>query len=133
MPSHLDAVIFDFDGVIANSEPLHYQAFADTLDGAGFSLTREDYYARYLGYDDVGAFDAVARDQGRPFDETAIAALVAVTNHVGVVINRVNLAKHARYGYGDHGDYYSRYRGYYGAGADTPGPQPRPNLKLAKR
>lgn len=65
--------------------------------------------------------------------KTAISALVAVTNHVGVVINRVNLAKHARYGYGDHGDYYSRYRGYYGAGADAPGPQARPNLTLAKR
>jgi len=77
MPSHLDAVIFDFDGVIANSEPLHYQAFADTLGGAGFSLTREDYYARYLGYDDVGAFDAVARDQGRPLDGAGITALVA--------------------------------------------------------
>ena len=33
--------------------------------------------------------------------KTAISALMNVTNHVGVVINRVNLAKHARYGYGD--------------------------------
>ncbi|MFZ5783679.1 MAG: GumC family protein [Pseudomonadota bacterium] len=65
--------------------------------------------------------------------KTAIGALLGVTNHVGVVINRVNLAKHARYGYGDHGDYYSRYRGYYGAGADAPPSPPRPPLKLAKR
>ncbi len=76
MPAHLDAVIFDFDGVIANSEPLHYQAFADTLAAAGFSLTREAYYASYLGYDDVGAFDAVARDHGRPLDAAAIRGLV---------------------------------------------------------
>ena len=46
--------------------------------------------------------------------KTAVNALLGVSNHVGIVINRVNLAKHARYGYGDHGDYYSRYRGYYG-------------------
>jgi len=77
MPAHLDAVIFDFDGVIANSEPLHYQAFADTLSAAGFALSREDYYARYLGYDDVGAFGAVARDRGRPLDAAAIQDLVA--------------------------------------------------------
>lgn len=51
--------------------------------------------------------------------KTAISALLNVSSHVGIVINRVNLAKHARYGYGDHGDYYSRYRGYYGSGIDA--------------
>ncbi len=76
MPRFLEAVIFDFDGVIANSEPLHFRAFADTLSAEGFTLSREDYYARYLGFDDVGAFDAVSRDQGRPLGAAAIAALV---------------------------------------------------------
>ena len=65
--------------------------------------------------------------------KTAIGALLGVSNHVGVVINRVNLAKHARYGYGDHGDYYSRYRGYYGSAAEVPAAPVRPPLKLAKR
>ena len=66
--------------------------------------------------------------------KTAVGALLSVTNHVGIVINRVNLAKHARYGYGDHGDYYSRYRGYYGAGADMPANVGgRPPLKLASK
>ena len=31
------------------------------------------------------------------------------------MINKVNLAKHALYEYGDYGDYYSRYNSYYGA------------------
>ena len=65
--------------------------------------------------------------------KTAVAALLGVSNHVGIVINRVNLAKHARYGYGDHGDYYSRYRGYYGSGTEMPANVSRPPLKLAKR
>jgi succinoglycan biosynthesis transport protein ExoP len=65
--------------------------------------------------------------------KTAIAALLGVSSHVGIVINRVNLAKHARYGYGDHGDYYSRYRGYYGSVAESPAPATRPPLTLAKR
>ena len=77
MPSHLDAVIFDFDGVIANSEPLHFEAFARTLADEGFSLTRDDYYARYLGFDDVGAFAAVGRDAGRPLTPQAVGAMVA--------------------------------------------------------
>jgi capsular exopolysaccharide synthesis family protein len=47
--------------------------------------------------------------------KSAVAALMGVTDRVGIVINKVNLAKHAMYEYGDYGDYYSRYRGYYGA------------------
>lgn len=46
----------------------------------------------------------------------AVGALRNVTDRVGIVINMVNLAKHALYEYGDYGDYYSRYQGYYGAG-----------------
>ena len=65
--------------------------------------------------------------------KTAVNALLGVSNHVGIVINRVNLAKHARYGYGDHGDYYSRYRGYYASGTETPAAATRPPLTLAKR
>ncbi|MFO1083548.1 MAG: AAA family ATPase [Reyranellaceae bacterium] len=65
--------------------------------------------------------------------KAAIGALLAVTSHVGIVINRVNLAKHARYGYGDHSDYYSRYQGYYGDEAEeAPKPPRRPTLKVAK-
>lgn len=37
----------------------------------------------------------------------------SVTDRVGVVINQVDLTKHVRYGYGDFGYYYSRYRSYY--------------------
>ena len=53
------AVVFDFDGVLANSEGLHYAAFRDVLDDEGVTLAEVDYYERYLGYDDRGVFDAV--------------------------------------------------------------------------
>ena len=46
--------------------------------------------------------------------KTAVSALLSVTDRVGIVINKVNLAKHALYEYGDYGDYYSRYNAYYG-------------------
>jgi polysaccharide biosynthesis transport protein len=50
---------------------------------------------------------------------SAMSALLAVTDRVGIVINKVNLAKHALYEYGDYGDYYSRYNSYYGANAQS--------------
>lgn len=69
--------MFDFDGVIANSEPLHYRAFHDVLAEAGVSLTEPDYYSRYLGYDDHGVFEAVAVDRAVVWSNGQIADLVA--------------------------------------------------------
>ena len=60
------AVVFDFDGVLANSEPLHFRAFRDVLAETGLTLTEKAYYTRYLGYDDAGAFQAIAADAHRP-------------------------------------------------------------------
>jgi len=60
----LQAVVFDFDGVIADSEPLHLRAYQAVLDGEGIPLTRDAYYTKYLGYDDIGLFSALARDRG---------------------------------------------------------------------
>jgi beta-phosphoglucomutase len=61
----LRAIVFDFDGVIANSEPLHFQAFHDLLAGEGLAISERDYYDRYLGYDDVGVFRAVGIETAR--------------------------------------------------------------------
>jgi beta-phosphoglucomutase len=72
----LQAIIFDFDGVIANSEPLHYTAFREALDEDGIALTAADYYAHYLGYDDVGVFQAIGRDRGLPMGAERVDALV---------------------------------------------------------
>lgn len=60
----LEAVFFDFDGVIADTEPLHLRAYQKVLAPYGLALSRDDYYARYLGYDDLGLFQALAADKG---------------------------------------------------------------------
>jgi len=72
----LRAIVFDFDGVIANSEPLHFRAFRDVLAARGVTLTEADYYARYLGFDDLGAFRAIARDQDRAWNEADFRSLI---------------------------------------------------------
>jgi beta-phosphoglucomutase len=73
----LRAIVFDFDGVIANSEPLHFRAFRDVLQKSGIALTERDYYARYLGFDDVGVFTTMGADRGRPWTARAVADFVA--------------------------------------------------------
>jgi beta-phosphoglucomutase len=73
----LRAIVFDFDGVIANSEPLHFRGYRDVLAGEGITLTEQDYYTQYLGFDDVGAFEAIGRKHRADWAGTQIAALVA--------------------------------------------------------
>jgi beta-phosphoglucomutase len=70
------AIVFDFDGVIANSEPLHFRAFREVLADAGAGLTESEYYARYLGFDDVGVFRAIAADRGLTWDADTIGGFV---------------------------------------------------------
>jgi HAD superfamily hydrolase (TIGR01509 family) len=77
----LRAIVFDFDGVIANSEPLHYRAFHEVLDKSGVAFPEKDYYDRYLGYDDVGVFKAVATDRGLSWTTDRIAGLVSSKAH----------------------------------------------------
>ena len=77
MTHALQAIVFDFDGVIADSEPLHLKALQQVLAEEGVVLDGDEYFARYLGYDDVGAFAALARDRGLPWNDRHVAALVA--------------------------------------------------------
>jgi len=77
MTRALQAIVFDFDGVIANSEPLHLRAFQQTLLEVGIELTASEYYARYLGYDDENMFRALAQDRGLPMDADRLQGLMA--------------------------------------------------------
>ena len=76
MSGALQAIVFDFDGVIANSEPLHLRAFQRVLGDQGLVLSAEEYYSAYLGFDDVGVFVTVARDRGVSLTEPQVEALV---------------------------------------------------------
>jgi beta-phosphoglucomutase len=72
----LKAIVFDFDGVIADSEPLHCRSFQHVLADEGIALTEAEYYGRYLGFDDAGAFRAIAADIGVQWDARRVAELV---------------------------------------------------------
>jgi beta-phosphoglucomutase len=72
----LRAVIFDFNGIIVDDEPIHFRLFQKVLGEEGIVLTEEAYYARYLGFDDRGAFTAGFRENGRPLDDTKLHRLI---------------------------------------------------------
>jgi HAD superfamily hydrolase (TIGR01509 family) len=47
-----DSILFDFDGVLADTEPVHYACWADVLAPAGIRLKWEFYRAHCIGIDD---------------------------------------------------------------------------------
>lgn len=71
------AVLFDFDGVIVNSEPLHYQAFREVLATEHIELTEEEYYRELIGFDDKGAFRHVFQIRNRPLPPKTFLSLMA--------------------------------------------------------
>lgn len=71
------AIIFDLDGTLANTEPLHYDAFARILRGEGIGLDRNDYFRRLIGFDDHDCFATVLRDNGRPVTEAGLGELTS--------------------------------------------------------
>ena len=78
----IEAIVFDFDGVIADSEKLHLRALQRVLVPLGMTITSGEYYSRYLGYDDVGTFRAIAADRGVEFDDGRVRELIAAKSVV---------------------------------------------------
>ena len=78
----IKAIVFDFDGVLADSEPLHLRAYQEVLAALGVTLTRDAYYAHYLGYDDEGVFTTVAAAQGFELDAQRLDALITEKGRV---------------------------------------------------
>jgi HAD superfamily hydrolase (TIGR01509 family) len=70
------ATLLDYNGVLVDDERVHLAAFRDALAPLGVDLGEREYFERYVGFDDVGAFRAVLRDAGRTPTDTEVRALV---------------------------------------------------------
>jgi HAD superfamily hydrolase (TIGR01509 family) len=76
-------VIFDFDGVIADTESLHHAAYNHTFAshataiGGELQISAEAYFTRYIVYGDREGFFHMLRDHGRPSDADLISRLAA--------------------------------------------------------
>lgn len=54
----MDSLIFDYDGVLANSEPLHWRSWAELLASYGLSLSWEQYLDIGRGIHDQAFLEA---------------------------------------------------------------------------
>ena len=72
----LRLVVFDFDGVITDSEPAHFEALRRTLKSIGVILSWEQYCQTYLAYSDREAVQRVLLDLHRKPTQEAINELV---------------------------------------------------------
>ncbi|MBE0537775.1 MAG: HAD family phosphatase [Phycisphaerae bacterium] len=73
----VQAVIFDFDGVVADSELLHYKAMHRVVKGRGLDIPKDVHWEKYLGYTDYENVHIVNADYGMGWDEATMAAIVA--------------------------------------------------------
>lgn len=78
----MEALIFDFDGVLVDSEPVHMQAFAEVLAGVGVHMSREEYFERYLGFDDYTCLKEAMRFHGLTLSADKVEAMAAEKTRV---------------------------------------------------
>ncbi len=70
------AIIFDLDGTLADTEPLHFEAFAAILADQGITLDRDEYFRRLIGFNDRDCFATILAENGRPAGEPRINELI---------------------------------------------------------
>ncbi|MBJ6723083.1 HAD family hydrolase [Geomesophilobacter sediminis] len=84
----LTAVIFDFDGIIVDTEPLHYKAFQEILVPLGLGYSWEEYLETYMGFDDRDAFKEAFRAGGQSLSPERLQEVMAAK--AGAFLNIVS-------------------------------------------
>lgn len=72
-----EAVIFDFDGIIVDTEPLHYKSFQQVLAPLGFEFTWQEYLDDYIGFDDRDAFREAFAANNKKLDTNQLHSLIS--------------------------------------------------------
>jgi beta-phosphoglucomutase len=63
-----DSILFDFDGVLADSEGVHFECWTAILTPLGIPLTWEDYCANCIGITDRDMLEVLAKQKTPPHD-----------------------------------------------------------------
>jgi len=71
------AVIFDLDGTLVETEPLHFAAFNEVLRGDGIEIGFDDYTARLIGLNDRDCFATVLRENRKDASDGHVVELIA--------------------------------------------------------
>ena len=72
----LRAIIFDFDGIIVDSEPIIMKLTHEMAAHEGWAVSEEEYYRDYLALDDRGIVEHLFTSHGRPVDHARVEELV---------------------------------------------------------
>ncbi len=72
----LQAVIFDCDGVLVDTEPLHYAAFQKVLGPIGLGHDYARYLELFVGFDDRDAFVHAFKEAGRELTAGTLERLI---------------------------------------------------------
>ena len=64
--SQIRAVLFDMDGVLINTEPLHYRMWKETFRGRGLEIDY-DIYKGCIGATDAFLMELIFKNYGRDF------------------------------------------------------------------
>ena len=78
----LRTVIFDFDGVITDSEILHFRAFNQVLGRYGIELTKQEYYKTYLGFNDADCYEKLIHEGLLKAGHEQISNLIEEKKHI---------------------------------------------------
>lgn len=70
------ALIFDFNGVLADDDPIHMEALRQVAQEEGMSFTDEEYLDRYLPLNDWDCFKLLFEKHSRPLDSSTLAELI---------------------------------------------------------
>jgi beta-phosphoglucomutase len=70
------ALIFDFNGVLADDDPIHMKAFHRVCAEEGLSFTEEEYLEKYLPLNDRDCFRTLYEAYGRPLEPAACDELI---------------------------------------------------------
>jgi beta-phosphoglucomutase len=69
----LRAAVFDFDGVIVDSEPLHFRSLRDALETESVLITHEEYWDHLLAHDDKSSIRLAFERRGERPDRERLA------------------------------------------------------------
>ncbi len=101
----VEAVIFDFDGIIVDTEPLHYKSFQRVLAPLGMEFTWQEYVDTYIGFDDRDAFREAFKTNRKDLQVEELHSLISrkasvfqevILDGVSAYPGVVELIKHLR-------------------------------------
>jgi len=70
------AICFDCNGIIVDDEPIHLRLFQKVLREEDITLTRKEYFKKYLAMDDRGCFKDALRTNRRPNSPKVVKELI---------------------------------------------------------